>query len=353
MTDNIFDRLAELLSSPGPVNWGIAAELGTSVAGESIAVDATATGHWSDYVDTARRFLPAEAGVDPADVRVVDRRTWTAENVQAFAYVAEPLAAKLTDMPGLPIPGMFSIMVGMQVGSMTGSLSQRLLGNFDAILPPLSPGKLYFVVPNIGDFTRDHELDPSQVDLWLAIHELVHASLLSRPAVTDTLKRLVGDYVGGLELNLDGLPLQGLESGFDPESLAQTLQDPNFLSGMFTGPHQQADLAEIQAFLALLEGYTDFLLDQLEPNLIPQLPQLREAVDRRKAAPSQGEQFLQRLLGIELQRPLYRAGPAFFTEISTRWGPESVSTVWETAESVPRASELEDPVAWAARVLLP
>ena len=39
MTDNIFDRLAELLQSDGPVNWKLGAQIAESVAGAADAVD--------------------------------------------------------------------------------------------------------------------------------------------------------------------------------------------------------------------------------------------------------------------------------------------------------------------------
>ena len=39
MTDNIFDRLAELLQSAGPVNWRLGVQIAESVAGAADPVD--------------------------------------------------------------------------------------------------------------------------------------------------------------------------------------------------------------------------------------------------------------------------------------------------------------------------
>ena len=115
---------------------------------------------------------------------------------------------------------------------------------------------------------------------------------------------------------------------------------------------QAEDLARIQAFLAIVEGYVGYLLNRLEANLMPQLARIREAVDRRRATPSQGEVFLQKMLGIELRRPEYRVGIDFFEEVERRWGPEAIATVWAGADTLPDPEELADPVAWAARTLL-
>ncbi len=352
MSDNIFDRLAELLSSSGPVNWGLAGELGSSVAGDPGTVPSDAVSYWSGLVDTAQRILADSTPVDliPPPVTVLDRRDWTTRTVSGFEYLAVPLASTLSADESNPFAPIFSIMVGLQVGSMVGSLSHRVLANFDAALPPLGAGRLQFVAPNISEFTESHGLDTHQTHLWVAAHELVQNNLLSLPDVEARFRSLVATYVGDLELDPESLPMGS--GDLDPERLGQMMQDPSFLTGMFSGPNQEANLADIQAFLAVIEGYVGHLLNQLDANLIPQLGRIREAVDRRRATPSQGEVFLQKLLGIELRRPEYRAGTAFFEEIERRWGTQASATVWTGAEGLPDGTELVDPVSWAARTLL-
>ena len=355
MSDNIFDRLAELLSASGPVNWGLAGELGTSVAGDPGSIPAGATAHWAGLVDTASRMLADASVVDlsPPSVEATDRRNWTTRTVSAFGYLAEPLAAKLGADQSNPFQPVFSIMVGMQIGSMVGSISHRALASFDSTLPPLGMRQLLFVAPNIDDFTGANELDEQQAHLWIAAHGLVQHSLLVRPSVGDRLRTLMTGYIDGLELDPDALPFDGLEAGFDPERIGQMMQDPSFLTGMFTGPSQAEDLSEIQAFLATVEGYASHLLDSLDPNLLPQLDRIREVVDRRRATPSQGEAFLQKMLGIDLPRRDYRRGAGFFAEIDRRFGSEAASAVFEGGEAMPDHAELSDPVGWAARTLLP
>lgn len=354
MSDNIFDRLAELLSSPGNVNWAIAGEIGSSVAGEPGVVAEGAVAYWQGLVDTASRMLGETSTVDltPPPVVALNRRDWTTHTIPGFAYLAEPLAATLSDDQSNPFAPVFSIMIGLQIGSMVGSMSHRALANFDSALPPLDSANLRFVTANIAEFTEAHDLDPAQAHLWVAAHELVQNRLLIQPDVAGRIRSLVDTYVSGLELNQDAMPFEGIEAGLDPDRLGQMMQDPSFLTGMFTGPHQADDLARIQAFLATVEGYVGYLLNHLEPKLMPQLARIREAVDRRRATPSQGEVFLQKMLGIELRPPEYRTGTEFFEDVERRWGPEATATVWAGPDNFPDAEELADPVAWAARTLL-
>ena len=355
MSDNIFDRLAELLSSSGPVNWGLAGELGTSVAGDPGEVPEGAAVLWEGLAETASRTLAPFSVVDltPPPVEAVDRRTWTGSTLKQFDYLAEPLAAKLGADEGNPFLPVFSIMVGLQIGSMVGSISHRTLANFDSALPPLGSRRLRFVAPNITDFVDSHDLDQTQTHFWIAAHELVQHRLLSQAGVGDRFRTLMKTYIDGLELDPEALPLGGIEAGFDPEQIGQLMQDPSFLTGMFTGPHQEEDLADIRAFVATVEGYTAYLLDSVDQNLLPQLPRIREAVDRRRATPSQGEVFLQKMLGIEIRRPDYRVGSQFFAEIDRRYGSQSAGTVFAGGEAMPTLAELGDPVGWAARTLLP
>ena len=266
MTDNIFDRLAELLASSGPVNWELARELGSSVAGEPGIVPAGADGYWHGLVDTVQRVLAPHAAQDLVSlpVAVQDRRTWTTSTISNFDYLAEPLAAKLTDGQDGPFAPILSIMVGLQIGSMVGSTSHRTLANFDSALPPLGVSHLGFVVPNIVEFTESHDLDPEQAHFWMAAHELVQAQLLGTGEMSAKLRRLVKTYIDGLELDPDSMPFDGTEAGLDPERIGQMLQDPSFLTDMFTGPDQAADLADIQTFLAVVEG----VLRGLVPRMI-------------------------------------------------------------------------------------
>jgi uncharacterized protein (DUF2342 family) len=104
--------------------------------------------------------------------------------------------------------------------------------------------------------------------------------------------------------------------------------------------------------MALLEGYAEWLVGRAAPGLVPEAPRLREAIDRRRAEPSPGEQMLQRMLGLDLQHHHYRVGTTFCDEVARRWGEEALERLWQGPGGLPSPAELEDPVGWAARVLL-
>lgn len=356
MTDNLFDRLRRLLESAGPVNWGLAREIAESLAGEAEPVDPWVAEEFVDLTHTAALRVAAASPLDAAaagEVRALDRRSWAAASVAGFAYLAEPLAAKMAGEGGGGDPLVQQLgpaLVGMQMGSMAGFLSHRVLAGFDAGLP-VEGAPPTFVVPNVAAFTADHGLDARQARLWLAMHEATHRAELSLPWVRRHLAGLVAAFVDGLRPDPSGLQ-ERLEALQDPEHLQGLLEDPAALSGLVPGPESEEALGRLQAFMALLEGYAEWLVGRAAPGLIPETPRLREAIDRRRAEPSPGEQMLQRMLGLDLQHHRYRRGTTFCDEVARRWGDDALARLWDGPEALPTSADLDDPVGWAARVLL-
>ena len=46
-------------------------------------------------------------------------------------------------------------------------------------------------------------------------------------------------------------------------------------------------------------------------------------------------------------------GAKFCSEVARRWGEDALANLWNGPDALPSLAELHDPVAWAARVLLP
>ncbi len=356
-SDNLFDRLADLFRSNGPVNWRLAREIAESVAGEPEPVEPWLAEEYRELATTAGMRIGATSPLDPskrtADVRPVDRRTWAGDNVAAFSYLAEPLAEKMT--AGGPVGSaqqpLGPALIGMQMGAVVGFMSHDVLGQFDVGIPSGEESSISFVVPNIEAFAADSDVDPRQARLWVALHEVTHQAEFDVPWVREHFLMLMHAFVEGLEVDPDEISRR-LEGFQDPESLQRMLEDPSGFSGLLAGEAQQGTLEDIQAFMAVMEGYGDYLMDRAAPGLIPEAPRMRQAIDQRRAEPSQGEQILQQVLGLDLKHQQYRLGAEFCEEVDRRWGDETLGRMWESPEMLPTLGELEDVVGWAARVLL-
>jgi putative hydrolase len=355
--DNLFDRLADLFRSNGPVNWRLAREIAESVAGEAEPVEPWLAEEYRELAVTAGMQIAAHSPLDPtghtADVRPVDRRTWASDNVSAFSYIAEPVADKMTG--GGPVGSVLEqlgpALIGMQMGSVVGFMSHRVLGQFDVGIPAGEESAISFIVPNIEAFAEENDLDQRQTRMWVALHEVTHRAEFAVPWVTEHILMLMHAFVEGLSVDPEEIArrMEGLQ---DPEALQRMMDNPSGFSELLGGEVQQGPLEDIQAFMAVMEGYGDYLIDRAAPGLVPEALSIRQAIDSRRAEPSQGEQVLQQVLGLDLGHQQYGLGAGFCNEVDRRWGDETLSRLWESPEMLPKLSELDDVVGWAARVLL-
>lgn len=364
MTDDLFSQLFELFNQPGPVNWKLAEQVARHLSGTREPIDPWLADEYQDLTRVAQMHLASVAalrvGSEPSGTPV-DRATWAELNLRSFRYLVEPLAAKMGEAEALPSPaaGPFEAvfrslgpaLLGMQMGTMVGLLSHRVLGQFDVGLPAEDTGRLFYVVPNIEAFARDNHLDPRQVRLWVALHEVTHQAEFAIPWVGPTFRSLVDEFLAGLEFDAAsiGEKLQALQ---DPSSLEQLMDDPAGIAGLVMTDAQRPALEAIQAFMAVMEGYADHLMDRAAPQLLPDVGSMREAMSRRRAEASESDLVLSRFMGLELKRLQYEQGAAFCADIERRWGSDTLNTLWQGPDKLPTLAELTDPVGWAARVLV-
>ena len=86
--------------------------------------------------------------------------------------------------------------LGAQIGALLGYVSRKVLGQYDAFLPPDDDGLLYFVGPNLVDVERRFGLPRRDFRLWVAIHEVTHrVQFGATPWLRPYLEGLIGRYV--------------------------------------------------------------------------------------------------------------------------------------------------------------
>ncbi|MDQ3781659.1 MAG: zinc-dependent metalloprotease, partial [Actinomycetota bacterium] len=122
------------------------------------------------------------------------------------------------------------------------------------------------------------------------------------------------------------------------------------LAGLLGGEHDPDKLVPIQALVANIEGYGDYVVRLALAEVAPDLDRIEEAWRSRRAEPNQAEEFLSQLIGLKLERRHAGDAARLFAEIERRWA--AIDRVWSSPDSVPTLAELTDPVGWAARVLL-
>lgn len=354
MSDDLFSKLFELFNQPGPVNLKLAAEISHHLTGERVPVDPWAAEEFRELARLAEFQAEQHTPfpVQPApDVLPVDAREWADRNLEGMRYLAEPFS-NIVDVGALGPAGAIMgqlgpAMIGMQLGTLVGSLAAWVMASFDAGVPVQGERPITFVVPTIERFTAEHGFDPRDVRLWVATHETIHRSLFRVPFATDHLIGLLDRAAEHLKLSPD--KLMEMMQGMDPTRLGEGI-DPEQLQSLFDSPDAAAAQRELDAFLGLTGGYRRLLVERSAGHLLPRMSEMDEARDGERDL---GDAMAGSAFSATFAQPESIArGRAFCLEVEQRFGADSLKAMWVRDGRFPTADEIDDPVAYAARVLL-
>ncbi len=90
-------------------------------------------------------------------------------------------------------------------------------------------------------------------------------------------------------------------------------------------------------------------MDEVGAGLLPSLPELRAALDRRRRSSSAPARLLGKLLGLEMKMKQYEQGKKFCDAVVREGGLEALNRVWTSPEALPSLAELDALGEWIAR----
>jgi putative hydrolase len=352
MSDDLFSKLFELFDQPGPINWKLAAEVARHLSGAPVPVEPWAAEEFRELARLAEYRVEEIAPfrlVPAPDVLPLDARGWAERNLESFGSLVEPFASSVAaEGPAAPLMAQLApALIGLQVGSLVGSLSTWVVASFDAGLPQEHPGPMSIIVPNIRSMTGSDELDEREVRLWIVANEVAFRAVSQLPWIHDHLHHLAGAYAEAVRI--DPTMLSGLMAGgSDPAAIEQAIQEAGGLEGLIGGEEAEAPRLELEAFLGAITGCGRLLARRAIADLAPDFDLISARRDQTReesdAAPSVG-------VG-PLPAEATRLGDVFNQEVERRYGDDALETLWADPSRMPSAPELRDPTAWAARVLL-
>jgi putative hydrolase len=109
----------------------------------------------------------------------------------------------------------------------------------------------------------------------------------------------------------------------------------------------------MQAAMSLIEGHAEHTMDAVGAEVLPSLPRLRAAMNRRREARGLPWRVLERLLGLELKLRQYEVGRRFCDAVVSDDGPRALARAWSGPEALPSTAELQAPAKWLARTRSP
>jgi len=290
---------------------------------------------------------------------VVDRAGWVRANTGSFASLMGKLERDLLDevMPtggGLAKAAMALAnrwVTTRQLGFLLGFMGTRVLGQYDLALlsAEVAPGRLLFVEENIRATAKALGVPIGPFRTWIALHETTHAFEFEahpwlRPYLAERLERqltLFGKDAKGLGREA----LRGLGRSLRGDSGGE-----HWIERLM-GPEQKALFRETQAVMSLLEGFSDYVMDEVGRDLVPGVAQISARFHERRAKRTPFERSMLRLTGMDLKLEQYKKGERFVRAIADRRGPTALTRLWEGPETLPRDGEIDAPERWIARVL--
>ena len=293
-------------------------------------------------------------------VYAFDRVDWIEANIDAFKIMFEPIeqlgsSTRLPGRLGEVWNGVNQTVLSAEIGFLLGYLARRVLGQYDLALlgrePLATSGKLYFVQPNIGGVERALGIPSDQFRLWLALHEATHAFEFEcnpwvRTAMNDLLQRyfrLLTDDVEYLQRGTEALKM------FWERARAPAQDSGSWIELVMSG-EQRRLFAEMQALMAVIEGYSNHIMNAVGHGLMPDYELIHARFEQRLAQRSPAEQIFARITGLDIKLEQYRLGEAFIDHVVAARGHGFARRVWDRRENVPTLEELNQPDAWIKRI---
>ena len=294
---------------------------------------------------------------------VIDRAGWVRANVATFGQLIGTLEDELLDqvMPAGGGLGKATMALAnrwvttRQLGFLLGFMGSKVLGQYDLALlsAESTPGRLLFVEENIRLTARILDVPLGPFRTWIALHETTHAFEFEahpwlRPYLADRLERQLRLFsreasgLGQAALKSLGRSLRGDAGAEGPEHWIERLMTDE----------QRRLFRETQAVMSLLEGFSDYVMDEVGRDLVPGVEVIsRKFHERRNARRSPFERAVMRLTGMDVKLEQYKTGERFVRAIADAGGKAALQRLWEGPDSMPRHGEIDNPSAWLKRVM--
>jgi coenzyme F420 biosynthesis associated uncharacterized protein len=363
------------------IDWRTAQRIGERIAGSPLPGGVRASSVEPLAYDFATRVSEYSGLGVPSELpplEAVDRAEWIAANLRTMRPLLSGLSERIGDGTGPlagPLRSASGLLMGAQVGALTGVLSQRVLGQYDlALLGDSVTPRLLLLAPNLAIAARNLSVDRDELVLWVAIHEITHAvQFTGAPWLRAHLGGMLQELIAGLQVTLAGRDSSEQDStGKGHDSAGNG--SPSF--GRFSLPKipDQAELRELverarrgevlrltlgedrwqlvermQAVMSLIEGHAEHTMDAVGAEVLPSLPALRRAMNRRRESRGLQWRVLEKLMGLEMKLRQYEVGRRFCDAVVEQGGTQALARVWTGPEQLPSTQELGEPALWLAR----
>ena len=340
------------------IDWILAERIAGYVAGTGDAKLPTVD--LGPLAAQAEERVVAYTGLRPArplpQPEGISRKEWVKTNIDSMRTLLDPVMQRAAKGMGPLRPAIqigVGFMLSTEVGVVVGYLAQRVLGQYELVLLDEAvedrPPRLLFVLPNLGHAVQAFGAEEKQFMTWVTLHEVTHAVQFSGvPWLHAHVAGLVRELLQTAEVRIETPRKLRMPSGEELRRVVSALREGDLIS-IVTSSAERETLDRVQAVMAVIEGHAEHVMDAVAPDLLPSLPKLREALDRRRRSQSGMSRLVARLLGLDLKLRQYEQGKYFCDAIVRSAGTQALAHVFSGPEALPTLAELKQPSAWLER----
>lgn len=283
---------------------------------------------------------------------VVDRRAWIESNIEAFSFVLMPVLERLrATSTSATVTEVGSRVTAVQMGGVLAWLSGKVLGQYEALVPPGKNPRLMLLAPNIVKVADQLDVDRRDFQLWVALHEETHrVQFTAVPWLSGHFASEVRKLVSAVDVPASELIKKtGELLGAAIEVIRGRDGAAAFLKVMQT-PEQREVFNRLTALMTLLEGHADVVMDEVGPSVVPTVELIRERFEVRRKEPGTLDNIARKVLAMDAKLRQYSEGASFVRGVIDEVGMTGFNQVWDSAETLPTLDEIAQPSLWVSRV---
>jgi coenzyme F420 biosynthesis associated uncharacterized protein len=122
------------------------------------------------------------------------------------------------------------------------------------------------------------------------------------------------------------------------------------LISVLATPEQRAVLDRVTAFMSVIEGHAEYVMNAVSPTVIATQPVIEARFAQRRKGGNPLDRLLRRLLGLDAKTRQYVDGSSFVRAVVSKVGLDGFNAVWTGPQTMPTKAEIADPDAWIKRV---
>jgi coenzyme F420 biosynthesis associated uncharacterized protein len=241
-------------------------------------------------------------------------------------------------------------VLAAEIGGIVGFMSRHVMGQYElALLDPSQPPRLLLVAPNLREAAGNMDVALDDLLPWVVFHEVTHAVQFNGvPWLGEHLAGMLRELLASVQVKVDASALLRLPTVEDLKGLWDSVREGGLVTAV-AGPERKALIDRLQAAMALVEGHAEHVMDAAGAPVLPNVVQLRAALNRRRRERPPLFKLVERLLGLDLKLRQYEVGKRFCDAVVARGGIDALNRAWSAPERLPTLEELEDPGAWIRR----